>query len=103
VLRILYESVEAVKEIFKTLVILLATFLVVPAFACSQKNSGGFTGGACSIAEINNLEKSKSLQVKVNFNQEKNLRPVRIVPEMQKIISDNCIFGICLEKKILGR
>lgn len=101
------ESVISMKKIFKTLVILIAVFCAAstPTFACAKKASDIVTGSACSIAEINNLEKAKHSQVNDNFKMknEKNLRPVRLSPEIPKTTGDDCIFGNCLYKSVLGK
>lgn len=95
------------KKIFKTLVILVAVFCAAstPTFACAKKAGDIVTGSACSIAEINNLEKAKHSQEKVDskLKNERNLRPVRLGPEIPKTTGDDCIFGNCLYKSVLGK
>lgn len=91
------------KKIFKTLVIIFAMLFAVPTLACTQKMTGVITGGACSISELNNLERSKIKQGKMNSLPygERYLRPVKIVPVMSKSNNDNCLFGMCLYRNIL--
>lgn len=103
------ESVIIMRKIFKTLVILFAVFCTasaMPTFAACAKNPKDIvTGSACSIAEINNLEKAKHSQEKVDskLKNERNLRPVRLNKEIPKTVGDDCIFGICLQNTILGK
>lgn len=90
------------KKIFTTLAVISAMFFVVPAFACSQEKAEVITGGACSIKELNNLEKEKT--VKKNFLPlgERDLRPVKERPVMP-LSDDDCLFGMCLYRTILER
>lgn len=110
------ESVISMKKIFKTLVIFVTVFCAVsilpsvnpfatPTFACAKKADDVITGSACSIAEINNLEKAKHSQEKVDFKlkNERNLRPVRLNPQIPKPMGDDCIFGNCLYKGVFGK
>lgn len=91
------------KKILTTLVILFAASSVQFASACSQSSAESITGAACSIKDLKALEKGKTSQEKVLSPQnEKNLRPVRMNPEMQKSDDDECLFGMCLTKR-LGR
>jgi len=92
------------KMILRMLVILLAMFCVMPCFACPQK--GETTGGACSIKDIQNLEKSEKMQEKADFNLRglnggKNLRPIKINPEIKNPDEESCIF--CMQKAIFGK
>ena len=105
VYEIWYESVEVMKKILTTLVILFAAFYMVPVFACSVEIRGGVSGGACSIDELNNPEKINNSQEKVDlrFKEERNLRPVRMIPETSKPFGDDCLFGMCLIKVISGK
>lgn len=96
------------KKIFKTLVILVAVFCVasaIPSCACAKKAGDVVTGSACSIAEINNLEKAKHSQEKVDvkLKNERNLRPVRLNPEIPKTMGDDCVLGNCLYKSVIGK
>lgn len=88
------------KKILTTLVILFAASSVQFASACSQ-SAESITGAACSIKDLKTLEKSKTSQEKVLSPQtEKNLRPVRTNPGMQKSDDDECLFGMCLTKRL---
>lgn len=107
--KFLYESVEAMKKIFAMLVVLFALICATPALAYSQKTEmctgEMITGSACSISELNNLEKNKNADEKLGLNPKgaKDLRPVRFTSEIRKSNSDDCIFGMCLIKTLLGR
>lgn len=102
------ESVEVMKNVFTTLVILLAAFFtiyaVIPAYSCSKKSTGIVTGSACTIKELQNLEKAKNPVER--FNQEpkgeRDLRPVRYTQEITNIKLKECTFGVCLPKSLLG-
>lgn len=85
------------KKIFKMLVVLFAVLCAIPAWSCSLQ-TGNMTGGACSIKELNNLEKSRSTKEKVNLysKKEKNLRPTRLNPEIMNICDVYCVFGMNL-------
>lgn len=85
------------KKIVYTLVILIAVSCVQYASACPQAE-GSMTGGACSIKELKNLEKSKTLQEPNLINLEKGLRPVRVSPEKKKPGCD--VFGLCLRERL---
>lgn len=115
---IVYESVEVMEKIFKTLVVLCAAFYSIsctmPVLACSQENVGSTTGSACSIKELNNLEKSRQEKGHGMFSSEpkgvkveRNLRPVNSGLNMTKSGQDsglnNCLFGMCLQKTLLGK
>lgn len=93
-------SVEAMKNIFKTLIVFFAVLCAIPTWSCSQ-NIGSMTGGACSIKELNNLEKNKT--EKVNFAKERNLRPVRLNPEITKLCDAYCVFGMNLQRILLEK
>ncbi len=95
------------KKIFIPLVLTFAIFCfsctLTSVYACIQDSAGYITGGACSIKELQNLEKNKSEQNKYQFQKKNgidfapNMRPSQI----QSIDSFNCLFGMCLYRKIL--
>lgn len=95
------------KKISNSLVLTCAVFslscILTSVYACSQDTAGFLTGGACSVKELKNLEKTNVLQKRKNFlpSGERNLRPVRQVPGVAKSDDDDCLFGMCLYKKIL--
>ena len=97
----------SMKTALKTLVILFAMFCAMPIFACPSQ-SGDVTGGACSVKDIKKLENERmgqGMQEGVNFNLrglngEKNLRPVKINPEIKNPSEESCIF--CMQKAIFG-
>lgn len=84
--------------------IMLAVLLSAPALACSKTNELT-TGGACSIKELNNLEKTGAVQSKLTTKPkgELNLRPLKIESEMQKPQNSVCLFGDCIYKTLLGK
>lgn len=92
------------KIFFTTLAVIFAVQCTIPVWSCSLEK-GIMTGGACSIKELNNLEKSRNPQKKVNLNSkgERNLRPVRLNPEITKPDEGSCIFGMCLNKTLLEK
>lgn len=92
------------KRNIKTLVIFLTLFCVVPVLGCSQVQRGIITGGACSISELNNLEKAETVKEQINpeIKDEKNLRPVKIVPKTSKK-GNICIFERCILKNLFGK
>jgi hypothetical protein len=104
--KFLIISMLVVKEygIMKTtlcmMAILLALSCAVPAFASCSLDNGKLTGSACSVKDIQNLEKEK-MQEKVIFKGEKNLRPVRINPEIKNPEESQCIF--CLQKALFEK
>jgi hypothetical protein len=88
----------SMKMTFSILIILLAMVCTVPASACSlQKDKE--TGGACSIKDIKKVENQR-MQEKVIFKSGKNLRPVKVSPEIKNPDEESCIF--CLQKVIFG-
>lgn len=99
------------KKIFKTPAVLLAAavFLMTcePAItiACSQKTTGDITGGACSIAELRNLENKRASEDGKIFSfhpkGEKDLRPVPL-QSISKKSGERCLLGTCLYKSLLG-
>ena len=93
------------KKILTTLVVLCAVLSVSPVCGCSQSNSTSMTGGACSISDINNLEKAKTTQGKIGSEPkvEVGLRPVKNTSEVRINKDKTCLFGECLYKSILGR
>lgn len=92
------------KKIFTKLVVIFAVLCTMPVWSCSREK-GIVTGGACSIKELNSLEKSRNPQEKVNLNskRERNLRPVRLNPEIIKPGEGSCVFGMCLKKNLLEK
>ena len=92
------------KKIFITLVIFCAVFSVLPVCGCSQGNSESMTGGACSVKELNNLEKTGTVKGKIDSKprMEVDLRPVKNAQEIRKNEVKTCLFGECLYKTILG-
>lgn len=92
------------KKIFRALVVFLVAACAMPVFACSQV-TGNMTGGACSIKELQNLEKTKTSQEKVFFQlkPERNLRPVKTNPEIRQMPIKGCLFETCLLKEILDK
>ena len=93
------------KKIFTALVVFCAVFSVLPVCGCSQENAGNITGGACSIKELNNLEKQRSEQGKIGSlsKMKVDLRPVRQNQEIRKNENPNCILGTCLYQTILDK
>lgn len=96
------------EKIFKTLVIILALLCTAPSWAsCTQEKIGTFrgglfkeevvTGGACSIKDLN-LENNKVTKETV---MPRNLRPVRSNPRIPSSFNDDCLFGMCLYRRIL--
>lgn len=77
---------------------LLTMFFMVQASACPIK--GETTGSACSVKDIQNLEKNK-MQEKVNVTGEKNFRPVKITPEIKNPEQTQCIF--CLQESLFEK
>lgn len=93
------------KKMIKALLVLGAIFFVMPAYAaCSVKPSETMSGAACSIKDLQNLEKTKNVQEKVLIpEREKDLRPVRLNQETPKLNGDDCLFGNCLQKTLFGK
>ena len=93
------------KKIFLTPVMLLLLIFAEPALACSQEKIGEVTGSACSVKELMNLEKQKNANANVNQDskRERELRPVRLVPQAPTKDSDKCLFGMCLMKSLLEK
>ena len=96
------------KKIFQNFAVVMTAALVVcfaiPVLACSNKESGIVSGSACSIADINALEKSEKINNEINSmpKGEKDLRPIKLSPNMEKQSGDKCIFGMCLYQNLLG-
>lgn len=72
--------------------------LSTQVFACALK--GKETGSACSVKDIQNLEKNK-MQETVSVKGGKNLRPVRITPEIKNPEQPQCIF--CLQEGLFEK
>lgn len=70
----------------------------VQTSACPLK--GESTGGACSVKDIKNLENQR-MQEKVIVKGEKNLRPVKINPEIKNPEQTQCIF--CLKEGLFEK
>lgn len=82
---------------------LLTMVSMMQASACPIK--GEATGSACSVKDIQNLEKER-MQEKADFNlgglkEGKNLRPVKINPEIKNPEETSCIF--CLQEGVFGK
>lgn len=70
----------------------------VKTSACPLK--GETTGGACSVKDIKNLENQK-MQEKVIVKGGKNLRPVKITPEIKNPEQTQCVF--CLQESLFEK
>lgn len=93
------------KKIISTTSVVVAVFCAMSVLACSQKVTELTTGGACSISELENLEKAKTKQENSNLTlgEGRNLRPVRIKSEPTKFdYNSGCLLGNCLYKILLG-
>lgn len=90
------------KMIFCAAVSLLLMCFSMQTFACSLK--GETTGGACSVKDIQRLENQR-MQENTNFSGitkgEKNLRPVKLSPEVKNLEQTQCIF--CLQEGLFGK
>lgn len=98
------------KKIFQTLVILCVFSVSTGALAaCSTKINQGVTGGACSIKELQNLEKSKTVQGRFGVlqNSQRDLRPVATKPQTYYIENPNKIVcpmrGMCLYRELFEK
>ena len=93
------------EKIFKILLILLCAFCTMPVFACSSDKAETVSGAACSISELNNLEKARTDKGRIDLNSKMgvDLRPVRITPEIKATEDKGCLFGKCLYKTILEK
>lgn len=91
------------KKIFNTLVVLCVVLFGSAVIACTQNSAEVITGGACSIKELKNLEKNTTARKGIKFLPftERNLRPVKTLPVMEKSNNDECLFGMCLYRRIL--
>jgi len=89
------------KKMISALVILFAVSCAQYASACSQ-DSGSMTGGACSVKELQNLEKTKTKQESGQNPAENELRPVKLSPEKQKSDVGCEVFGLCLRTRLEG-
>lgn len=108
--EVIDESVNSMKKVLKALLVLCAISCAIPAFAaCSQDLKQVTTGSACSISELNNLEKSEKTQENVQKQliqspkRERNLRPLRYTSEIRKSDDKDCLFRMCLYKTLLGK
>lgn len=109
--HIMYKKCESgigigvMKKIIKTLVMLSILTLALPSFGCGEDKLYGITGGACSISELRNIEKNRIATDKDGLNPKRviDLRPVRLTPEKSKFQEDECLFGSCLYKTLLGK
>lgn len=86
------------KMIFCAIMSLSLICFSMQAFACPLK--GETTGSACSVKDIQNLEKAK-MQETGFVKGEKNLRPIRITPEIKNPEQPQCIF--CLQEELFGK
>ena len=98
-------GIGVMKKFFLVPVVLLVMLCGESVLACSQEATGNITGGACSISELNNLEKAKNATEKASLDSKgvKDLRPVKLVPQVPKSNDDSCLFGMCIYKTLLGK
>ena len=88
-----------------TLCLLILTLVMsttMQAFACPLK--GESTGGACSVKDIQNLEINQRMgrmQEKDIAKDGKNLRPVKINPEIKNLDKSQCVF--CLQQGLFEK
>lgn len=82
---------------------LLTMFSIMQASACPLK--GETTGSACSVKELQKLEKQRTQDNAgfsgFNLKGEKNLRPVKVNPEINKPNEGECIF--CIQETLFGK
>lgn len=82
---------------------LLTMFSIMQASACPLK--GETTGSACSVKELQKLEKQRTQDNAgfsgFNLKGEKNLRPVKLSPEVKNPEQTQCIF--CLQESLFGK
>ncbi len=102
------ESVKVMKKIFQTLAVSAAVFYMafLPVCAsCPIKLTENITGAACSVPELNKLEKGRSMKENLYSKpkSERDLRPIRVTSEMNKWNNSDCLFGTCFYKTILAR
>lgn len=90
------------KMILCTLVSLSIMFTMQPFVKTSAcpLDKGNITGGACSVKELKNLENQR-MQEKVIVKEGKNLRPVKITPEIKNPEQTQCIF--CLQEGLFEK
>lgn len=102
---------KVMEKIFKILLILCCAFCTIPAFACSSDKAETVVGAACSISELNNLEKERTEKGKmssttagdINLDSERDLRPVKINTGTLVTPNGACIFGACLSKSLFDK
>lgn len=92
------------KKIFTASLVFCAILCGLPTLACSQEMTGIVTGEACSIQQLNNLEKNNNIKetTSPNSKREKNLRPIRTNPEIT-MPEKTCIIGNCLYRTLLEK
>lgn len=101
--NVLAESRNIMEKVIKALLVLSFVFFAAPIWACDLKTGEqNITGAACSIKELNNLEKNKNAQNVVMPERNRDLRPIRLSPDI-KNPADDCLFGMCLQKTLLGK
>ena len=86
------------KTILCAILSLSIMMVSLQASACALK--GTETGSACSVKELQNLEKTK-MQETGFVKGEKNLRPVRITPEIKNPEQTQCIF--CIQRGLFDK
>lgn len=87
----------------KVLAVLLVVLCSGEVFACGEKQIESITGGACSILELNKLEKSKETMQPPVLSEGKDLRPVRKTPVINKLDDNECLLGTCLYRIIVEK
>lgn len=99
-------------KILRTLILGCAAFSLfcgVQVWACATDNQSSVTGSACSIRELTDLENKKHEQGMFSsepkgVQMNRDLRPVNLNSDRDgiKSINEDCLFGMCLKKKLLG-
>lgn len=87
------------KKILTLTVILCVVFYGHIASACSQTTES-ITGAACSIKELQNLEKGRQTTDNPSNSESKDLRPLRLNVETKKNEQTKCLFGPCLYRTL---
>lgn len=92
-------------KVIKPLLVLAIVSCIIPAYsyaACSSDMAGVYTGGACSINELNkNLENEKAGSQVSLTKPQRNLRPVKNLSGMPKSNENSCLFGMCLFRTLI--
>lgn len=83
-------------------IIFVAVFYATPAFSCSLNEKDIMTGAACSVKELNEMQRNNFQQERINVNpeDESDFRPLKNKGKKGSEFHMGCPYGMCIQKSL---